>query len=174
VTAALILTGAPGSGKSSVLDALSTLLEIDEVTFGAIETEQFARGWPWLSPDEWLPQLATVIELQRKAGRDLFLVAATTETEQELRALTDAVGAEHLAVVCLTAPADVVARRIAEREPDSWPGKRSLVEHARKLADQIPSIAGIDAVIPTIDRQASAVASEVRQLLSTKGVLQAG
>jgi hypothetical protein len=44
VTAALILTGSPGSGKSSVLDTLSTLLEIDGTSFGAIESEQLACG----------------------------------------------------------------------------------------------------------------------------------
>jgi predicted ATPase len=88
---ALILTGAPGSGKSSVLDALSTLLEINEVSFGAIETEQLARGWPWLTAKQWMPQLATVVKLQRDSGRNTFLVAATPETEPELRAVIDAV-----------------------------------------------------------------------------------
>lgn len=171
MSGALILTGAPGSGKSSVLDALSTLLEIDEVSFGAIETEQLARGWPWLTPAQWLPQLAVTIRFQRLAGRHLFLVATTTETEHELRDVLEAVAAEHVVVVCLTAPGDLVAGRVAEREPDAWPGKRPLVEHAQKLADQIPSIPGIDVLIPTNDREATEVAVEVRQLLSAKGML---
>ena len=50
MSGAMILTGAPGSGKTSVLDALCTRLEIDGVRFGAFETEQLARGWPWLNP----------------------------------------------------------------------------------------------------------------------------
>jgi hypothetical protein len=57
---------------------LSTLLEVDELAFGALESEQLAWGSPWLRPSEWLPQLAAVICLQRAAGRRLFLVAATT------------------------------------------------------------------------------------------------
>src|ERR1039458_7890589 len=81
----IILTGAPGSGKTSVLDALSTLLEIDGIRFGAIETEQLARGWPWLTPREWLPPLAGVLSLQRRAGRDTFFVVATTETGPSFR-----------------------------------------------------------------------------------------
>ena len=79
---ALILTGALGSGKSSVLDKLSTLLEIAEIPFGTIETEQRARGWPWLIAAAWVRQLAGVIDLQRQIGRENFLVAANTETEQ--------------------------------------------------------------------------------------------
>ena len=173
MSAALILTGAPGSGKSSVLDVLSTMLEIEEVEFGAIETEQLARGWPWLSAERWVPQLAAVVEHQRRAGRQVFLVVATTETEHELQAVIEAVGAEQVAVVCLGVPPDVAARRVADREPDSWPGKLQLIEHARELARQIPSLAGIDLVLPTAERHAQEVATELRALLSARGILPA-
>lgn len=171
MSGALILTGAPGSGKSSVLEALSALLEIEEVEFGAIETEELARGWPWLTAEQWTPQLAAVVEHQRQAGRQMFLVVATTETEDELRAVIEAVGAERVAVVCLSAPPDLAARRVAEREPDSWPGKLALVEHARELARRIPLLRGIDLIVPTVDRQAAEVATELKALLSAKGIV---
>jgi hypothetical protein len=60
MSAVLILTGSPGSGKSSVLDALSTLLEIDATVFAAIESERLARGWPLLALSDSLPQLAAI------------------------------------------------------------------------------------------------------------------
>jgi shikimate kinase len=165
VPGALILTGAPGAGKTSVLDALSTLLEIDEVAFGAVECEQLARGYPQLSPTEWLPQLEAHVALQRRLGRDTFLVVATTEDEQELAAVVSAVGMQPVLVVCLNAPPDVAAERVAVREPDSWPGKAALVEHARLLADRIPCLAGVDLVIPTADRDAVEVAAEIYEVL---------
>jgi gluconate kinase len=165
VTAALIIIGAPGSGKTSVLDALCTLLEIEGVEFGAIESEQLARGWPWLTAERWTAQLAAVISLQRDAGRRLFLVAATTETVDELRGVVDAVGAERVLVVCLTASADLVARRVAAREPDRWLGKAELIEHARALASVIPTIPGIDLAIATDDREAIDAAAELRDTL---------
>jgi putative protein kinase ArgK-like GTPase of G3E family len=40
---ALLLVGAPGAGKSSVLAALGTLLELDGVQHGAIETVRGRR-----------------------------------------------------------------------------------------------------------------------------------
>ena len=168
---ALILTGAPGAGKSSVLDALSTLLEIERVEFGAIETEQLARGYPWLGASQWTAQLEVVIGLQRQAGRETFLIVATTETEQELRGVTTAVAADPAVVVCLTAPPDLVARRVEEREPDEWPGKLPLVEHARRLAQEIPSLPSVDLRLSTVDRNAREVATELRGLLSSAGIL---
>lgn len=88
--------------------------------------------------------------------------------------MVNAVAAEQVVVVCLSAPADLAARRVAEREPDSWPGKLPLVEHARKLAPEIPSLGGIDVVLSTVDRQAGEVAIEVKKLLAAKGILQVG
>jgi chloramphenicol 3-O-phosphotransferase len=166
VTLALILTGPPGAGKSSVLEALTTLLEIERVEFSALECEQLARGSPWLSAAQWLPQLAAVMALQRQVGRRLFLVVATTETPDELRRVVDAVGADRSVVVMLVAAPEVVAARIDAREPDRWPGKAHLIEHARRLAVSMPrDLDGVDARIRTEDRAATDVAAEVRAKL---------
>lgn len=171
MSGALIITGAPGSGKSSVLDALSTLLEIDRVRFAAVESEQLARGYPWLLASEWVPQLAAVVALQKEVGRDTFLVVATAEDEGQLLAVVSAVDARPVLVVCLAAPPAIAAERVAAREPDSWPGKGALVDHARVLAQQIPAIPGVDVVISTVNRAATDVAAEIRQALLDCGIL---
>jgi chloramphenicol 3-O-phosphotransferase len=165
----LVLIGAPGAGKSSVLEALTTLLEVDGTAYGAVESEQLARGLPLLEADAWITQLGAVIALQRQAGRTLFLIAATTETADELRGVISAVGADSVIVVCLRASPDVVAARIAEREPDRWPGKQRLIGHARRLAQTIPLIDGIDLLIDTEEREADDVASEILNALTALG-----
>lgn len=167
MTVALILTGPPGAGKSSVLEALTTLLEIDGVEYSALESEQLAWGSPWLSAAQWLPQLAAVMALQRDVGRRLLLVAATTETTDELRGVAEAVGADRTLVVLLVAAPDVVAARIDAREPDRWPGKADLISHARRLAVAMPrDLEGVDARIETGGRAAVDVAVEVREVLA--------
>jgi chloramphenicol 3-O-phosphotransferase len=171
MTSALVLTGAPGTGKSSVLEALTTLLGIDGTPHGAIESEQLAWGLPWLEASEWLPQLTSVISLQRRAGRRLFLVSATTETAAELRDVVDAVAAERVLIVCLSAGPEIVAARIADREPDYWPGKNALIAHARRLAHTMPAIEGVDLVLETEGRDPAAVAKEVRDALRVRGLL---
>lgn len=169
----MILTGAPGSGKSTAFDALCTMLEIERVEFGAIESEMFSRGWPWLSLDTWVPQLAAMVARQKEVGRKLFLVVATIENQEELRAVIDALAVPRVIVICLRAPAELVASRIRAREPDSWPGKAELVTHAMRLAKVIPSIPGIDAVVPSVARTGPELALELRQLLDTRGILHA-
>lgn len=170
MTTAVLLTGAPGAGKTSVLEKLATLLEIDGVAFGALESEQLGWGSPWLNGEPWLTQLRTVLELQRQAGRRMFLVAATTETTEELAAVIEAIATEQVVSVLLNVPADVAAARIDAREPDAWPGKHRLIEHARELAISMQELAGIDIRIDTEDRRPVDVALELRGLLRARGL----
>ncbi len=148
---ALLITGPPGAGKSSALNRLSTLLELREVCYGAVEADELARGWPVTDFEEWAPRLALVCADMRHADRGLLLVVATVETDAQLEATVGAIGAEQTSVVCLTAPPAVVASRVAAREPDDWPGKAWLVAHAEEVAHEIPRLTGVDGVISTAE-----------------------
>lgn len=168
-TWAVLLTGAPGAGKSSVLEELATLFEIEGVGFGALESEQLGWGLPWLSGEPWLNQLRAVLDLQRQAGRRRFLIAATTETSDELAAVRDAIAVDQLVCVLLTVPPEVAAARIGAREPDTWPGKRRLTAHSRDLAISMRNLEGIDIRIDTDGREAGDVAVELREALRPHG-----
>jgi energy-coupling factor transporter ATP-binding protein EcfA2 len=167
---ALVLTGAPGAGKSTVLELLAGRLGDEGIGHSAFESEQLAWGEPWLSLEATLPQLAAVCRLQREAGRRLFLVAATTETAAELAGVLEAIGAARSLVVCLSVEPATAAARIAAREPDWWSGKAQLVEQARRLAAVIPRLPGVDVVVSNEGRPDDA-AGQVRDALGVHGLL---
>jgi hypothetical protein len=154
-----------------VLEALSTSLEIEGVEHGAIETEQLSMGVPLLPASDWLPQLRAVLALQHEAGRRRFLVVATTEDDDQLRAVLDATHADTSLVVCLRAGPELVASRIDDREPDGWPGKAGLIDRARDLALTIPALVGVDLVLDTEGRSAEDLAREVREQMRSRGML---
>jgi chloramphenicol 3-O-phosphotransferase len=174
VVAALVLVGAPGAGKSSVLEALATLHDIDAIEHGAIEAEQLSLGRPLLPASSWVPQLEAVLSLQREAGRRRFLISATVETAEDLAAVRDATTADLLLVVCLSASSETVAARIDSREPDRWPGKAPLIARARRLASSTPCLPGVDFVIDTERRTAQDVAAEILQAMRRTGMLGSG
>ena len=161
MTSAIVITGAPGSGKSSVAQAFTTLLDNAGIAHGAIESEQLAWGTPWLEDARVHEQLERVLADQRRFGRRRFVVVATTETQSDLDALLAATGAERSFVVCLRAPGGVCAARVLEREPERWAGREALAAHARALADVIPALPGVDLVLDTDGRSAEAVAGEL-------------
>jgi chloramphenicol 3-O-phosphotransferase len=161
LTRAVVITGGPGTGKSSVAQAFTTLLENAGIEHGAIESEQLAWGHPWLADRLVHQQLAEVCRLQRGYGRRLFVVVATTETQAGLESLLAAIGAERSFVVCLRAPGEVAAARVLEREPERWAGRDALAAHARELAGAIPLLPGVDLVLDTDGRSAETVAGEL-------------
>jgi chloramphenicol 3-O-phosphotransferase len=158
---AIVITGSPGAGKSTVLEALAGLLDNDAVPHAALESEQFAWGYPWLPEEQAYEVLALACRALRDRGRDLFLVSATTETDTHIDAIRRALGAD-TTVVCLTTAADTAARRVADREPPEWHGRDELIAHARVLAAQIPGLAGIDLHIDNEARHPREAAGEIR------------
>ncbi len=168
---ALILTGAPGAGKSSVLEELATLLDIEDVEHGAIEAESLSLGRPLLPASSWVAQLDAVLALQRAAGRQRFLISATCATAEELAGVIGATAAESLLVVCLRASPEAIAARLEDREPDRWPGKAPLIARAQRYAVSAPRLPGIGLVIDTEERHAEDVATEILEAMRGEGML---
>ena len=156
---ALLITGPPGSGKTSVLTALTEALSDDDVPHAALEVEAIAWTHPGLEDEARLRHVRVNCALLRKAGHEVLLVGDTIETQDELAQLIEAVGAEETFVVRLHAPPDTLAERIIAREPPSWSGLAGLVAHARAMAD----VPGADLVLSTEGEAAEAVAARIRE-----------
>ena len=149
---AIVITGSPGAGKTSVLEALYGLLDHDGVPHAALESEQLGWGTPWLTEEQTHELLAELCVALRRHGRELFLIAGTTVTSAHVASIVGAIGADRTTVVCLRAAPETAARRVMEREPPEWHGREALAGRARELATQIPALDGIDLHISTEGR----------------------
>jgi broad-specificity NMP kinase len=156
---AVLITGPPGSGKTSVLTALSDALSDDDVPHGVLEAEAVAWTSPGLDDDARRRHVRVNAALLRKARPQLLLVGDTIESEDELAALREAVAAEVCFVVRLHAEPETLAERIIAREPPHWSGLAELVEHARTM----PPVAGADLELSTEGETAAAVAARIRE-----------
>lgn len=159
---AVVITGPSGAGKSTVLAALVDALSDDDIKHAAVEVEALVWAHPAVPDEQWTRHVELACELYRQAGYDLLLVAQTLETDDDVAQLLAAIGAEEVFVVRLQARPETLVERIVAREPASWSGLRTLVDHAQALAASMPALAGVDLVLTTDDQRPEDVAGRLR------------
>lgn len=159
---ALVLTGAPGAGKTLVLTALVDALGDDGIPHAAVEVEQLALAHPVLEDERRMRHLRALCTLHREAGHSLLLIVDTLETDAAVADLIDAVGADEQFVVRLEAEPATLVERISARERAGWSGLAALVDHTRELAVSMPALHGVDLVLSTESQRPEAVAERIR------------
>jgi GTPase SAR1 family protein len=159
---ALVITGPPGAGKSSVLEALSDALVDNDVAHASVETEALTATHPPLDDAQWLAHVESTCRLHRDQGQRLLLVVTTVESAADLYGVLDAVGADAHAVVRLEAEPATLARRIVEREPEGWSGLDGLVAASARLGPVIAGLDGIELALSTENARPSDVAARIR------------
>jgi len=160
---ALVLTGRPGAGKTSVLTALSDTLSDADVPHAALEVEALRWTHPPLSLEEEMRHLRTVCGLLRDSGHRVLIIARTIEDDAEMAAVLRAINpdTDSYLVARLEAPPATLVARILAREPASWSGLEGLVSHARELAVNMPGLSGVGLVYSTEGTRAEDVADRI-------------
>jgi predicted kinase len=146
---ALLLTGPPGSGKSSVLTELHDGLGAAGVANALIELDELERSYPPLDTARVFRHVALLAGSYREAGHTLLLVTATIEDDEYGEALSAATDAHHQLTVRLDAEPDTVRRRVLDREPETWSGRDELADDAHRLADSMRGLTCVDLVLST-------------------------
>lgn len=89
---AVILTGPPGAGKSTVATAVHDRLGDKGVVNALMEVDELERCYPPLDEARVLANLATICAAFRDTGYDLLFVTATIESDADGERLFAAVG----------------------------------------------------------------------------------
>jgi hypothetical protein len=129
----LLLIGAPGAGKSETMTRVHDNLADDGIESAAIDVDQLARSYPPIDRNRHLTHVSALSESYLQLGHQLLFVAATVESDDELRAWLQAAGAGRRYVVHLVAGLATLEKRLLKREPTDWSGMPGLMELARHL-----------------------------------------
>lgn len=160
----LLITGTVGVGKTSVLLEIGELLSLADLPYALVDLDWLA----WLRPspssqttvsDVLSENLGHVSRTFRRAGVERLVLARAVRHRQEIESIRAVLEPCELAVVRLTAPPSVIARRLGERDT----GAR-LAEHlaeASSFAAQAEAAGIGDVVLETGEQPVAWVAREL-------------
>jgi broad-specificity NMP kinase len=140
---AVIVTGAPGAGKTTCLIALADELIDRQIAHAAVDVDEVAWAYPYPSDQERLALLGHAWDAHRRAGHDVLLVAEVVESNAHLAELLGAVGADDYLLVRLEAKPVTMRERIIAREPPGWSGLEYLLGEVERYAVALPKLDGV-------------------------------
>lgn len=126
----LVINGSPGSGKSTIANALSEELRKLNQVHAVIDVDELARVYPETQGDLMWRNLAAIWENYRQIEGMKAILPVCIDDQEALDKLKASVPCDTFTICELVAPVDILKSRVTEREPnDYWQGKlRDLVQ----------------------------------------------
>ena len=159
---AVLVTGAPGVGKTTYLMALSDVLADDGVAHAVIDADDVSWAYPYPDLEARVEYIRRMWAAHRDRGHDLVVLGEVVESPEHLAELLDAVGTEEHLLVRLTAPYMLLRQRILAREPVEWSGTEHLLEETRRWVDLTNAIDGAHLTIDTVRTGPLEAAARIR------------
>ncbi len=157
----LLVSGAPGAGKSSVAEAIHGRLSDQGVANALLEADQLRRCDPPLPDDVLREHVRLLAEAYRRAGYDVLIGTETVEDADLLRQFAAALQPGPLFLVRLDADPSTCSARVRARERSTWPGLPALLAAAERLASSMRSLPHVDLVVRTEGQAVEDAATEV-------------
>ena len=159
---AVIVTGAPGVGKTTYLTALTDVLADDEIAHATIDADEVSWAYPYPDLRARTEYVRRATDAHRDRGHGLLLLGEVVESPEHLAELLAAVGADDHLLVRLTAPYMLLRQRILEREPPEWSGTEHLLEETARWVDLIHGLEGAHLTIDTVRTGPLEAAARIR------------
>lgn len=159
---AVVVTGAPGAGKTACLLVLSDLLAVGGIAHAAIDVDDVSWAYPYPDDTRRHELLGVTWRAHRADGHELLLVAEVIESDAHLADLLASVGAEDHLLVRLEARPETCRERIVEREPPGWSGLEHLLSEMERWAVSLTELAGVHAVLDSESLSPDELAARIR------------
>jgi GTPase SAR1 family protein len=159
---AVLVTGAPGVGKTTYLTALTDVLADDDVAHAVIDADDVAWAYPYPDLHGRADYIRRAADAYRDNGHDLLLVGEVVESAAHRDELLAAVGADDHLLVRLTAPYMLLRQRILAREPVEWSGTAYLLEETKRWVARVESLDGAHLTIDTVRTGPLEAAARIR------------
>jgi chloramphenicol 3-O-phosphotransferase len=159
---AVLLTGAPGAGKTAALLALSDALIDDQIAHAAVDADEVAWAYPFPDLDERIEHLRAWVAPHALAGRELVLVAEVIESPTHLDDVLAALGADDHLLVRLDAALNTLRERIVAREPPGWSGLSHLLGETPTLKASLVGLDGVHLALDTERLRPAEVCARIR------------
>ena len=162
----LLIVGAPGVGKTTVLDAVTELLTAHGVAHASLETEHLAQVVPRAGLSLILDALPGVWAAMRAHGVLRLVLTHTCEAVDDVAALAASLTDTTLAVVALQAPPAILRDRIRSRgEP------AHITDHLLDVASRVEGVAALVNPVRLVDTSVTATSHTAQQLADVTGWL---
>jgi chloramphenicol 3-O-phosphotransferase len=159
---AVVVTGAPGAGKTACLLALTDALIDDRIAHATIDVDEIAWAYPYPTTEERAALLGAAWEAHRRADHDLLVFGEVVESREHLTELLGAVGADDHLLVRLEAPRALLRQRILAREPTGWSGLEYLLEQTEHWAAALEDLDGVRLSVDTARTSPNELAARIR------------
>ena len=159
---AVVVTGAPGAGKTACLIALTDALIDDGVAHATIDVDEIAWAYPYPTNEERTALLAAAWQAHRRAGHDVLICGEVVESGEHLAELLTAVGADEHLLVRLEAPRALLRQRILAREPTDWSGLEYLLAETEPLAVALEQLDGVHLSLDSARMSPNEIAARIR------------
>jgi adenylylsulfate kinase-like enzyme len=164
----LFLTGQPGAGKSAVAREIGELLWRSREAHAIIDIDELCRGYFPTQTSNFNRSLA-VTNLSAiwanfyAAGVRRLILARILESPDDLEQFGGAIPNAQITVCLLRVPADIVQRRLSERETGS--ARDFLLTVTTRIAERIADLDLPGVVVDNGQRPVNEVAREILSLI---------
>ena len=158
----MLISGAPGAGKSAALTALTDALTDADVRHATFEFDELVRSHPPLVANHAFEHVGLLAAAYRDKRYPLLLMSATLESRWYYQALVGAIGPDSAFLVRLEADPATLERRVREREAAGWSGLDRLLSSCAPLAATHAKLEDVDLALSSEALTPGEIAERIR------------